>query len=507
MLHRAGNVDGEGDGCGLLLDLPRKIWAEEVRSGGHDPSLTLDDAFAVAHIFVERSQDRERIQHDARELLGRGGFRILAERIGVVDSPGARPDRARGGAALLAARRPRRRRLAPRPRPLRPADRARAAARRPRPLLLGDDLRLQGDGRAQGPRRVLPRPARRALRDDRLLRPQPLLDQHLALVQARAAVLGARPQRRDQHDRAAAPGGADARRADPARLLGLAGPQPHDRHPGQPRRPQPRRGDGDGRAADRRRDPLAARRAAPLLHVPAPGDGPVRPGPGGADRPPRRRVRVLRRRARPAAALAGRDRRGLRLQLRARRRPGRRDGLRAEAARPGREGAGHDRPRRASARPCTPTTRCCASSASAGCAATAPRRSRPTTAPWRPAARWRARRCPATPTPAPRSRSRSPTASSPASAGSATTSNSSSRWPPTGPSRSARSATTGRWPRSRRSARTSPTTSRRRSPSSPTRRSTANARWSTSRPARSSAAAPRSTPPATTPARSRPPSR
>src|SRR6478735_2850384 len=91
MLHRAGNVDGEGDGCGLLLDLPRKIWAEEVRSGGHDPSLTLNDAFAVAHIFVERSQDLERIQHDARELLGQGGFRILAERIGVVDSTALGP--------------------------------------------------------------------------------------------------------------------------------------------------------------------------------------------------------------------------------------------------------------------------------------------------------------------------------------------------------------------------------------------------------------------------------
>ncbi len=91
MLHRAGNVDGEGDGCGLLVDLPRKIWAEEVRSGGHDPSLTLDDAFAVAHVFIERPQDRERIQHDARELLGQGGFRILAERIGVVDSPALGP--------------------------------------------------------------------------------------------------------------------------------------------------------------------------------------------------------------------------------------------------------------------------------------------------------------------------------------------------------------------------------------------------------------------------------
>ena len=100
-----------------------------------------------------------------------------------------------------------------------------------------------------------------------------------------------------------------------------------------------------------------------------------------------------------------------------------------------------------------------------------------------PAARSRAARSPATPTPAPRSRSRSPTASSPASAGSATTSSSSSRWPPTGPSRSARSATTARWRRSRPSARTSPTTSRRRSPSSPTRRSTASARSSTSRPA------------------------
>jgi len=87
MLHRAGNVDGEGDGCGLLVDLPRKIWAEEVRAGGHDPSLTLDEAFAVAHVFIERPQDRERIQHDARNLLGQGGFRILAERIGVVNSP------------------------------------------------------------------------------------------------------------------------------------------------------------------------------------------------------------------------------------------------------------------------------------------------------------------------------------------------------------------------------------------------------------------------------------
>jgi glutamate synthase (NADPH/NADH) large chain len=91
MLHRAGNVDGEGDGCGLLLDVPRRIWAEEVRAGGHDPSLSLDPAFAVAHVFVERAQDLQKIQHDARELLGQGGFRILAERTGAVDSTALGP--------------------------------------------------------------------------------------------------------------------------------------------------------------------------------------------------------------------------------------------------------------------------------------------------------------------------------------------------------------------------------------------------------------------------------
>ncbi len=91
MLHRAGNVDGEGDGCGLLVDIPRKIWAEEVRTGGHDPSLATDEAFAVAHVFIERSQNEEQVKHDARELLAAGGFRILAERVGAVNSPALGP--------------------------------------------------------------------------------------------------------------------------------------------------------------------------------------------------------------------------------------------------------------------------------------------------------------------------------------------------------------------------------------------------------------------------------
>ena len=86
MLHRAGNVDGEGDGCGVMIDVPRILWAEEVRSGGHAPNLTLDPTFAVAHVFVSRKENFGRIKHRAHKIFGRSGFRVLAEREDRVDS-------------------------------------------------------------------------------------------------------------------------------------------------------------------------------------------------------------------------------------------------------------------------------------------------------------------------------------------------------------------------------------------------------------------------------------
>ncbi|MDQ3870498.1 MAG: glutamate synthase, partial [Chloroflexota bacterium] len=92
MLHRAGNVDGEGDGCGVLLDIPRKIWAEEVRLGGHASRLALDDRFAVAHVFIPRAGGRTaEVQERARELMSKVGLRVLAERENVVDSSALGP--------------------------------------------------------------------------------------------------------------------------------------------------------------------------------------------------------------------------------------------------------------------------------------------------------------------------------------------------------------------------------------------------------------------------------
>ncbi len=93
MLHRAGNVDGEGDGCGVLIEIPKKIWETEIEKGGHEAELAHDGAFAVGHIFVPRAlkgKVRE-LKHEALQLIKRAGVRILAERDGAVDSSALGP--------------------------------------------------------------------------------------------------------------------------------------------------------------------------------------------------------------------------------------------------------------------------------------------------------------------------------------------------------------------------------------------------------------------------------
>ena len=507
MLHRAGNVDGEGDGCGLLLDIPRKIWAEEVRAGGHDPSLTLDDAFAVAHVFVERSQDLEKIQHDARELLGQGGFRILAERIGVVDSPALGPTAREEEphfwqlAGLVAD-----------------------ASRRDRVLF---DLLIELEQRLGV---HVPSFSATTCVYKVMGAPKVLGEYYPDLRDERFETIGC-----FGHNRYSTNTWPSFKRVQPFSVLGHNGEintieqlRQEARMLGVPIQP----GSSDSQDLNRTIDTLVSRDGLSLAEamemvVPPivdeirslPDDlhrfymylrqamGPFAQGP----------VALIARHADECVFSA--DALGLRPLWQVETdddfvfssEPGvvSVDEMVSEPKplAPGEKALVHDRPRAQALDPAPP--RRDAAHRPRPLAGAQRRRGgrplRPRAGDRRPA-RGRAT-SPATPTPAPRSRSRSPTASSPASAGSATTSNWSSRWPPTGPSRSARSATTGRWRRSRRSARTSPTTSRRRSPSSPTRRSTASARSSTSRPAPSSAAAPRSTPPARTPARSRPPSR
>ncbi len=88
--HRSGTVDGEGDGAGVLTDIPRAVWADRVGDRAYDGH------FAVAHLFVPPEGD-ELEEQSVRRILQRHGLRILAESHSGLD-PSVLGPRGRAGA-------------------------------------------------------------------------------------------------------------------------------------------------------------------------------------------------------------------------------------------------------------------------------------------------------------------------------------------------------------------------------------------------------------------------
>src|SRR5438552_1721834 len=81
LAHRSGSIDGEGDGSGVLTDIPRELWSDALAASGADPSLAHDRRFAVAHLFIPQSDD-EHVEAEIRRVLARHRIRILPERHG-----------------------------------------------------------------------------------------------------------------------------------------------------------------------------------------------------------------------------------------------------------------------------------------------------------------------------------------------------------------------------------------------------------------------------------------
>ncbi|HEX2864025.1 MAG TPA: glutamate synthase, partial [Deinococcales bacterium] len=86
MAHRSGEVQGEGDGCGVLTDIPRRLWRETLTASGLDPELVAQPSFFVGHYFIPQDVNpREALDH-LRVLAGRYGARVLLERRGLTQS-------------------------------------------------------------------------------------------------------------------------------------------------------------------------------------------------------------------------------------------------------------------------------------------------------------------------------------------------------------------------------------------------------------------------------------
>ncbi|WP_139492274.1 glutamate synthase-related protein [Brevibacillus dissolubilis] len=87
MEHRSGFIDGEGDGCGILTDIPRSLWTEYFEQSNIPTQFAYDPRLSVAHIFVPRKgHDELAVKATIRELVKKHGLTILLERTDEVNS-------------------------------------------------------------------------------------------------------------------------------------------------------------------------------------------------------------------------------------------------------------------------------------------------------------------------------------------------------------------------------------------------------------------------------------
>ena len=87
MGHRTGYIDGEGDGVGIMTDIPRQLWTKKLSRAGLRSSLAANRGFWVAHIMIP-SEARNRANNLVDQICHRimeAGLDILIDQPGKVD--------------------------------------------------------------------------------------------------------------------------------------------------------------------------------------------------------------------------------------------------------------------------------------------------------------------------------------------------------------------------------------------------------------------------------------
>lgn len=87
MNHRSGFINGEGDGSGVLTDIPRKIWENRLKDKGLNPEMAYSPSFVVGHLFIDSSVDSiEDTKQEIRNKFSSFQLDLLVEEINQVDS-------------------------------------------------------------------------------------------------------------------------------------------------------------------------------------------------------------------------------------------------------------------------------------------------------------------------------------------------------------------------------------------------------------------------------------
>src|ERR1044072_9253588 len=80
MGHRSGEVNGEGDGCGLMTDIPRLLWAQALEQEGKPGWLAEDRRFFVGHFMIPINNRDFGTEAHIIEMLKESGLDLLIER-------------------------------------------------------------------------------------------------------------------------------------------------------------------------------------------------------------------------------------------------------------------------------------------------------------------------------------------------------------------------------------------------------------------------------------------
>src|SRR6476619_7357563 len=80
MGHRSGEVNGEGDGCGVLTDIPRLIWAQALEHEGKPGWLAEDRRFFVGHFMIPNTISDPGTEATVVNIFQEAGVDILLER-------------------------------------------------------------------------------------------------------------------------------------------------------------------------------------------------------------------------------------------------------------------------------------------------------------------------------------------------------------------------------------------------------------------------------------------
>ena len=81
MGHRCGEVNGEGDGCGVMTDIPRLLWSQALEQEGKPGWLAEDRRFFVGHLMIPNTEpDVAGVQICVLNMLQESGMDLLLER-------------------------------------------------------------------------------------------------------------------------------------------------------------------------------------------------------------------------------------------------------------------------------------------------------------------------------------------------------------------------------------------------------------------------------------------